>query len=70
MKSTSELVTLCTEILTTTSEHIKLDRNLNKQLFSDEEAKILSEEKVKNIKYEYEILETGFFSNFIGLLEC
>ena len=70
VKSTSQLVTLCTEVLTTTSEHITLDRDLNKQLFSDEEVKILSEEKVNNIKDEYEILETGFFSNFIGLLEC
>jgi hypothetical protein len=55
--------------LSFTSEHVSLDRELSEYLFTPEESKMLTEDKVKNIKYEYEALETDFYYFIINLLK-
>jgi hypothetical protein len=67
--STSQLVKQITEILSTVSKNVSLKRDLRDHLFSDEEVKTISEEKINNIVEEYEILETDFYSYLIRVLK-
>lgn len=69
LEATSHLINQCSEILSITSEHVSLDRELSEYLFTPEEFKTLSEDKVKNIKCEYEALETDFYHFIISLLK-
>lgn len=56
------------DILSVASEHVTVDRNLEIQLFEPEESKHLSDVKMRNIKAEYELLETDFLYYLFCLL--
>lgn len=69
--STEKLLTVCTNILLVATTDVKLDRDLKKCLFSPKELENLSTDKIDNITYEYEQLETNFFNYlFICLKNC
>jgi hypothetical protein len=69
LAATSKLVMRVTEVLYTLSKNVTLNRDLSLYLFTPEEVKTVSEDKMKNIKEEYEILETDFYSYLIKLLK-
>lgn len=69
MKSTRILLDQTTEVLATASSNVEFNRDLSDHLFTSEEVKTLSEDRVKNIKEEYEIVETDFFYYLIELLD-
>lgn len=69
LKATSKLVLRLTEVLSTIAKNVTLERDLSLYLFTPEEVKTVSEDKIKNIKDEYEILETDFYTYIVKLLK-
>ena len=68
LKTTTRLVSSVTEVLSVVSTNLKIKRDLKETLFTAEEVKTISDDKVKNIIIEYEMFETDFSANCIELL--
>ena len=68
-KTIKKLVHSVTEVLSTASKNVYNGRDLKDSLFTSEEKKSLSEDKMENIVFEYELFETDFYSYLIQLLK-
>lgn len=67
-KAVSNLSSSVTDILSTMSQNISMSRDLRESLFTGEEIKMMSEDKIKNTIDEYELFESDFCANCIELL--
>jgi hypothetical protein len=70
-RSTTILVSVCSNILLVASSNVKMDRDLKKCLLSTEDLDSLPISKIESITKEYEKLEISFYySTFILLKNC